>query len=225
MPLTDTAIRSAKPSGKPIKLTDEKGLYLLIAPAGGKLWKLKYRFGGKEKKLSFGSFPEVSLKDARQRRDQARSLLAAGTDPAAAKLAEANAFAEQTKNTFGAVAAEYLDHMGRDGRAAVTIRKARYLYDLMAADLGNSPVTAIRPAQILETLRKVESKGHRETARRMKSLASRIFRYAVATSRAEADPTSLLRGALVAPKVKHHSAITDWNGVGALMRAINGFDG
>lgn len=225
MPLSDTAIRSASAGGSARKLADEKGLYLLLAPTGGKLWKLKYRFAGKEKKLSFGSYPEVSLKEARHRRDNARSLLAAGIDPGAAKRAEVEAKNEGLKNTFGTVASEYLDHMSRDGRAAVTIGKARWLFSLLEDDLASRPIAAIRPAELLETLRKVEAVGHHETARRMRSLASRIFRFAVATSRAESDPTALLRGALVAPKVRHHSAITDWPRVGALMRAINDYDG
>ena len=225
MPLSDTAIRAARAGEVARKLADEKGLYLLLTTTGGKLWKLKYRFAGKEKKLSFGSYPEVSLKEARQRRDHARSLLAAGIDPGAARRAEVAAQEESSKSTFGALAAEYLDHMGRDGRVAVTIGKARWLFSLMEGDLASRPVAEIRPAELLNTLRKVEAAGHHETARRMRSLASRIFRYAVATSRADADPTALLRGALVAPKVKHHSAITDWPRAGALMRAINDYDG
>jgi integrase len=225
MPLSDTVIRSAKKADAARKLADEKGLYLLLTPTGGKLWKLKYRFGGKEKKLSFGSYPEVSLREARQRRDHARSLLAAGIDPGAVKRAEVEAQEESSRNTFGALAAEYLDHMGRDGRAAVTIGKARWLFSLLEKDLACRPVAEIRPAELLETLRRVEGVGHHETARRMRSLASRIFRYAVATSRADADPTALLRGALIAPKARHHSAITDWPRVGALMRAINDYDG
>lgn len=225
MPLSDTSIRSAKAGDVARKLSDEKGLYLLLAPAGGKLWKLKYRFAGKEKKLSFGSYPDVSLKEARQRRDHARSLLAAGIDPGAAKRAEIEAQQESLRSTFGAVAAEYLDHMGRDGRAAVTIGKARWLFSLLENDLACRPIAGIKPAELLETLRKVEAAGHHETARRMRSLASRIFRFAVATSRADSDPTALLRGALVAPKVRHHSAITDWPRAGGLMHAINGYDG
>lgn len=225
MPLSDAAIRRAEPGEKARKLADEKGLYLLVVPGGGKLWKLKYRFEGKEKKLSFGAYPDVSLKEARQLRDAARSQLAAGVDPPAAKRAEAHALAEESRNTFGAVAEDYLIHMSRDRRAAVTIGKARWLFALMAEDLASAPISSIKPAQLLETLRKVEAKGHHETARRMRSLASRIFRFAVATSRAESDPTSLLRGALIAPKVKHHSAITNWEGVAGLMRAIEGFDG
>lgn len=225
MPLTDTAIRSAKVGPKPTKLADEKGLYLLLTPSGGKLWKLKYRTGGKEKKLAFGSYPEVSLKEARRRRDQARTLLASGIDPSEEKKAAARAAEECARNSFGAVAGDYFEHISRSGREAVTVKKSQWLYSLMERDLGLRPITAIQPAELLTTLRKVEAKGHYETARRMRSLASRIFRYGVATSRADADPTSLLRGALIPPKVKHHSAILEPTRVGELLRAIDGFDG
>lgn len=225
MALTDTAIRNAKPGPKPIKLFDERGLFILLQPSGGKLWRLKYRYAGKEKKLSLGIYPDVSLKVARARRDEARTLLANGADPASVKfdlMAEARAAAANTFNTIGE---EYIEKSAREGRAAVTISKTRWLLSLMESDLGNRPITEITPAELLETLQKVEAKGHLETARRMRSLAGRIFRYAVATSRASADPSALLRGALVAPKVKHHSAILEPKAVGELLRAIDGYSG
>ncbi|MDP5280360.1 integrase arm-type DNA-binding domain-containing protein [Sphingomonas sp. DG1-23] len=225
MPLTDTAIRQAKHGPKPIKLFDERGLFLLLQPSGGKLWRLKYRVDGKEKKLGLGTYPDVSLKEARKRRDEARSKLADGIDPAAAKKAANDARREAAGNTFRTVAEEYLDKIAREGRAAVTIGKSRWLYSLIDKDLGSRPVAEIKPAELLSTLQKVEAKGHLETARRMRSLASRIFRYAVATSRAESDPTALLRGALAAPKVKHHSAILEAAAVGELLRAIEGYQG
>jgi integrase len=225
MPLSDTAIRSAKPDAKDIKLSDERGLYLLVAKTGGKLWRFKYRFEGKEKKLSFGSYPDVPLKEARRRRDEARTQLANGHDPSALKKAERAAKGERTRNTFDGVAEEYLTHMERDGRQANTVGKARWLYSLMKDDLGPRPIADITPAEILAVLRTIEAKGNHETARRMRSLASRIFRFGAATSRVSADPTSLLRGALIAPKVKHHSAIVDVKEVGPLLRAIDGFTG
>lgn len=225
MALTDTAIRNAKHGPKPIKLGDERGLFLLLQPSGGKLWRLKYRYLGKEKKLSLGIYPDVSLKVARARRDEARTLLANGADPASVKFdlkAEAKIAAA---NTFKAIADEYIEKSAREGRAAVTIKKTRWLLSLMESDLGKRPITEITPADLLEALQKVEAKGHLETARRMRSLAGRIFRYAVATSRATSDPSALLRGALVAPKVTHHSAILDPKGVGELLRAIDGYSG
>lgn len=225
MPLTDTAIRNAKPKVKPRKIFDERGLFLLVQPSGGKLWRLKYRYLGKEKKLSLGRYPDVSLKMARERRDEARTLLANGADPASVKAQLSHEKREASENTFGKIADEYVTKIEKEGRAAVTIKKARWLLSLMASDLANRPVAEITPAELLSTLQKVEQKGHHETARRMRSLSGRVFRYAVATSRATADPSALLRGALITPTVKHHSALTDPKEVGELLRAIDGFSG
>lgn len=225
MALTDTAIRNAKHGPKPKKLGDERGLFLLLQPSGGKLWRLKYRYLGKEKKLSLGIYPDVPLKVARQRRDEARALLANGADPASVKFDLEAKAKVAAANTFKSIADEYIDKSVREGRAAVTIGKTRWLLSLMESDLGKRPITEITPADLLGTLQKVEAKGHLETARRMRSLAGRIFRYAVATSRATADPSALLRGALVAPKVKHHAAILESQAVGGLLRAIDGYSG
>lgn len=225
MALTDTAIRNAKPGEKPKKIFDERGLFLLVQPSGGKLWRLKYRYLGKEKKLSLGRYPDVSLKVARERRDEARRLLANGADPASVKAEIANEKREAASNTFSTIAGEYVAKIEKEGRAAVTIKKTRWLLSLLEPDLGARPLTEITPADLLATLQRVEAKGHLETARRMRSLSGRIFRYAVATSRASADPSALLRGALAAPTVKHHSAILEHTKVGELLRAIDGFSG
>lgn len=225
MALSDTAIRSAKPSEKPRKLFDERGLFLLVQPSGGKLWRLKYRYLGKEKKLSLGRYPDISLKVARERRDEARTLLANGADPARVKAELASEVQEAAANTFATIASEYVAKIEKEGRAAVTIKKTRWLLSLLEADLGSRPITEISPAELLHALQKVEAKGHLETARRMRSLSGRVFRYAVATSRATADPSALLRGALVAPSVKHHSALVEPAAVGELLRAIDGFSG
>jgi integrase len=225
MALTDTTIRNAKPGAKPKKIYDERGLFLLVQPSGGKLWRLKYRYLGKEKKLSLGVYPDVSLKVARERRDEARTLLANGADPASVKAEIANERREAASNTFSSISEEYISKIEKEGREAVTIKKTRWLLSLMEADLGHRPITEITPAELLAALQKVEAKGHLETARRMRSLAGRIFRYAVATSRGNSDPSALLRGALVAPKVTHHSAILEPAKVGELLRAIDGFSG
>ncbi len=225
MALTEIAIKNAKPGVKPIKLADEKGMFLLLQPSGGKLWRLKYRIAGKEKKLSLGRYPEVTLKNARSRRDKARQLIADGLDPSEVKQEEARAAKLKAGNTFQAVANEYLDKASREGRAAVTIKKSRWLLSLMSPSLGSRPIADITPAELLATLKKVEAKGHLETARRMRSLASRIFRFAVATSRAPTDPAAMLRGALTAPVTKHHSAILDPAKLGELLRAIYGYSG
>lgn len=223
MSLTDTAIRNAKPGAKPIKLGDERGLFLLVQPSGGKLWRLKYRFAGKELKLSLGTYPDVSLKEARRRRDEARTLLAQGIDPGAErKRAQAEADVRRN-NTFAGLAEEYLEKMAADHREAVTIKKSRWLVSLLTPLLGSRPITEITSAELLDALKIVEAKGHLETARRMRSLASRIFRFAVATSRAQGDPSALLRGALAAPRVKNHAAIVDPMEVGRLLVAIDAY--
>ena len=225
MALTDTVIRNAKPGVKPWKLSDEKGLFLLIQPSGGKLWRFKYRIAGKEQKLSVGLYPDVSLKEARNRRDEARAMVAAGADPAAAKREEKLEAELQGANTFASIADEYLSKSSREGREAVTINKSRWLLGLFSPGVRNAPIASITPAQLLSSLKAVEAKGHLETARRMRSLAGRIFRYAVATSRADSDPSAVLRGALTTPKVKHHSAIVDPKRVGELMACIDAYSG
>ncbi|MEG8040055.1 integrase arm-type DNA-binding domain-containing protein [Sphingomonas sp. LR60] len=225
MPLTDTAVRAAKPDLKPRKIADEKGLFLLIQPSGGKLWRLKYRHLGKEKKLSLGRYPDVTLKEARERRDEARRVLASGFDPSVEKRTRQLAAQQDAANTFVVIANEYIDKQEREGLAGATTRKARWLLSLMEQPLGNLPISTITPATLLAALRRVEERNHLETASRMRSLASRVFRYAVATARATSDPAAALRGALTAPKAKHHAAIVDPSGLGALLRAIDGYEG
>ena len=225
MARSDTVIRNTRPAAKPTKVSDEKGLFLLVQPSGGKLWRLKYRMAGKELKLSLGRYPEVSLKEARRRRDEARRMIAEGVDPAAAKR-EAKSRAEAEKaNTFAAVADEYLTKRAREGREAVTINKSRWLVTLFSTSVREAVVGSITPAQLLASLKVVEARGRLETARRMRSLVGRIFRYAVATSRADGDPSSVLRGALTAPRVKHHSAVLDPVRVGQLMGCIDAYSG
>ena len=225
MPLTDTAIKAAKAGAKPRKLADERGLYLLLQPSGGKLWRLKYRHLGREKKLSLGRYPDVSLREARARCDAARKLIATGVDPSEAKRVQKEAALRDAATTFKLVGEEYLNKAQSEGRADVTINKSRWLLSLLEPALGNRPIDAITPADLLAALKRVEKEGHYETARRMRSLASRVFRYAVATSRAQNDPAAALRGALIAPVAKHHAAIVEPAQVGSLLRAIDGYDG
>ncbi len=225
MPLNDVVIRAAKPGPKPAKLSDARGLFLLVQPSGGKLWRLKYRIAGKEKKLSLGRYPEVALKDARERCAEARKLIAAGIDPAEKKRIDRLDATLRAATTFKAVADEYITKSEREGHATVTVGKARWLLSLLEPVMGSRPVDEISPAELLSALKKIEARGHLETARRMRSFASRVFRYAVSTARASADPAAALRGALVAPVAKHHAAILDTKGVGALLRAIEEYDG
>ena len=200
MSLTDTAIRNTKPSLKPRKLADGGGLNLLVTPAGGKLWRLSYRYLGKQKTLALGIYPDVTLAMARERQAETKKLLASGRDPAVqAKLAKITR-AVAAANTFNIVADEYLDKFKREGRAEATVKKAHWLIDFARPDMGPRPISEILPMEVLEVLRKVERRGRLDTARRLRSTISCVFRYAIATARAINDPTYPLKGALTAPK-------------------------
>lgn len=228
MPLTDVAIRNAKPRPKPYKLGDSLGLFLLVQPAGGKLWRLKYRVDGKEKKLSIGSYPEVGLAEARRRRDDARELLSSGKDPSREKKRKKVQAQIQAETTFAAIAAEFCEKRRRDGQKAwapATATRSEYLLSLLKGSIGKLPIADIEPADVLSAVRKIEGKGKLESARRTLQLASAVFRYAVATARLSSDPTRDLRGALTAPTVTHYGAIIDPVRVGELLRAIDGYEG
>jgi integrase len=206
------------------KLHDEKGLLLIVRPTGGRLWRLKYRFQSKEQQLSLGTYPEVSLKDAREGRDAARRLIAEGKDPSTEKKREAIAAAVSAGNTFKVVAEEHIAKRQREGAADATVAKARWHLDRLAK-LHVRPIAEIEAFEVLEILRKLETRGNLEAARQIRAFASRIFRYGVATTRCKTDPAALLIGALTAPKVKNHAAITDPVEVGALLRSIEGYEG
>lgn len=221
MPLTDTAIRNAKANRKAIKLSDGGGLYLLVQRRGAKLWRLAYRLGGKQKLLSFGIYPTVSLADARARREAAKKCLADGVDPSLQRKLEKQA----SFVTFKLVAEELLDKMRREGRATATLVKTRWLLEFSFAAIGERPVAKISAPELLAVLRKVEGRGTYETARRLRSTCGMVFRYAIATGRAERDPSIDLRGALTTPTVKHRATIIEPKAIGALLRAIDGFDG
>lgn len=228
MALSDIAIRNAKPREKPYKMGDSLGLFLLVQPSGGKLWRLKYRVDGREKKLGLGNYPETGLSDARRRRDEARRLLAEGKDPSLEKQREKARSRIEAGNTFGAIADEYCRKRRRDGDrawATATATRSEYLLSQLAISIGRVPVAEIGPADILAAIRKIEDKGNLESARRTLQLASSVFRYAVATVRLSSDPTRDLRGAFLTPKVTHYGAITDPKKAGELLLAIDGYDG
>ena len=210
--LTDTQCRTAKRSDKDRKLFDGDGLYLLVTKSGGKLWKLKYRFNGIEKKLSIGSYPEVSLKEARATALEQRALLAKKVDPSAEKRIRRLQAEIATATTFKSVGEEY-------------IAKARWMLGLLSVSLGTRPVSEIKPLEVLRVLNDLEVKDQLETARKVRALASRIFRYAIATARAEHDPCPALRGAIATPQVKSHAALLDPAAIGGLMRAIRTYTG
>ena len=225
MPLSDTAVRNAKPADKPVKMADEKGLFLLLTPAGGKWWRLKYRYGGKEKLLSLGVYPDVSLKAARERRDEARKLLANDIDPGEQRKAQKTAGEERGANSFEVIAREWYAKFSAQWTPSHGERILRRLERDIFPRLGAKPIADIKPPELLETLRKIEARGALETAHRAMQNAGQVFRYAVATGRAERDPTGDLKGALPPPKETHLAAITKPAEVAALLRAIDDYTG
>jgi integrase len=220
-PLTDIAIRSAKATEKPSKLFDGGGLFLLVKPSGARMWRMKYRVAGREKLLSFGTYPEVSLKNARDKRDDARRLVAAAIDPSAKRKAEKAARAD----TFEAIAREWLLLKSAKLDARTHTKKLARFTALVFPRIGRRPISTITAADLLSVLRKIESRGNNETAHRLRSECGAVFRYAVATGRAERDPTGDLRGALAPVVVRNHPAITDPAKIGELLRAIAGYRG
>ena len=223
--LSDLAIRKAKPREKPYKLSDGAGLFVAVQTNGAKLWRVKYRFGGKEKLLSLGAYPAVSLAFARKRRDEVKEQLAGGTDPSVQKKLEKLAAAKAAQNTFGAVAAELLDNMAANRLAESTLNKNRWMLQVLAAPLSKRPIAEIAAIEILDVLKRIEKSGRRETARKLRSMIGGVFRYAIVTLRAPSDPTSALRGSLLKPLIQHRPAITDEQKLGKLMCTIDEYDG
>lgn len=239
MPLTDTAIKNAKrpPHGKP-KLFDGDGLFLLVPkePTRNKAWRLKYRFGGQEKLLAIGTYPEVSLADARKAKDAAREQLKAGIDPGAKRKAEkAEALAiieaeeaaaiEREENTFEAVAREWFGKHSPNWAASHGDKIIRRLERDVFPWLGQRPIREIEPPELLACLRRIEERGALETAHRAHQNCGQIFRYAVATGRTARDPSGDLKGAIPPAKEKHHASITDPKAIGELLRAMESYKG
>jgi integrase len=225
MLLTDASIRHIKPATKSVKLYDKDGLYLLANPNGAKWWRFKYRFDGKEKLLSLGVYPDVGLKCARQRRDEARRLLAQGIDPAANRKAEKHAAAQRAAHSFEATAMEWLaKHEPRWSKAhthKILSRLARNVFPW----IGDKPITAITPPDVLSVLRKIESRNAIETAHRVLQYCTQIFRYAIATGRTKHNPASDLKEALPPAQRTHFAAITHPARLGQLLRAIDDYPG
>lgn len=220
MSLTDVAIRNAKPREKPFKLSDSGGLFLLVTPSS-KLWRFAYRFGGKQKALALGAYPVVPLSAARLLRDDAKRLLLTGRDPSVERKVQRQA----ANITFQMLADEYVSKVTREGLSESTLSKVRWLLDKACVSFGNRPIGDIKAPEILECLKKVETAGRYDTAIRLRSTCSRVFRFAIATARCERDPTVDLRGALVSPKVKHRAAIIEPSQIAGLLRAIDGYQG
>ena len=225
MALNHIQITNAKSRNKAYKLADSDGLYLFIQPNDAKLWRMNYRHLGRQKTLYFGAWPEVGLAAARQLRDKAREQIAAGLDPAAEKRIDALARKVAADNTFKTIAEEWVAKNEREGRAPITLDKIRWLLGMAYPMIGTLPISKITPQEVLAVLRKVEATGRYESARRMRSVLSRVFRYGIATARADRDVAADLRGALITPKVQHLAAITTPKEAGGLLRAIEGYTG
>jgi integrase len=231
MPLTDVKVRNAKPcvkpdgsiTDKPYRISDERGLYLEVAPTGGKWWRFKYRFGGKEKRLSLGIYPDVSLKEAREKRDSLRKQVAGGVDPSDTRKAEK--LAQAGTDSFEFIAREWHNkqkHTWSDSHANRTIE--RFEKNIFPW-LGKKAINEIKAPELLAVLRRIESRGALDTAHRAHQQCGQIFRYAIATGKAERDIAADLKGALAPVKKKHHASITDPIKVGELLRAIDGYSG
>ncbi len=241
MPLTDTAIRNAKPGAKPIKLFDERGLFLLVTPSGGKWWRFKYRFEGKEKLLSLGVYPDVPLasqtkkneetgkpqktKGARELRDEARELLAQGIDPGANRKAQKSAKADRAANSFEVIAREWFAKYAPNWVESHANRIIRRFEADVFPWIGDRPIADVTAPELLATVRRIEDRGALETAHRVLSNCGQVFRYAVATGRAERDPTDDLRGALPPVKGDHFASTTDPKRVAGILRAMDGYEG
>lgn len=225
MSLSDTAIRKIKPTGKSFKVADERGLHLFVTPSGGKLWRLKYRFEGKEKLISFGAYPDVPLVRAREKRDEARRILADGIDPSEHRKAHQAMRAEVNGNTFEAIAREWYSKQLRSWSPRQAVKVSGLFEKNLYPWLGKRPITEIKAIELLATLRRMEDRGAVETARQALQCCGQVFRYAIATGRAERDITPDLKGALSKSKPKHYAAITDPVKVGGLLRAIDGYSG
>lgn len=225
MKLSEFAIRKAKPKDKAYRLSDGGGLFLLVQPGGSKLWQLRYRWLKKENILSFGSYPIVTLAEARTKRDAAKKQLSEGINPSAQRRLDKIEAETAARRTFGLVADEYIERMVERGAADATVTKTTWLLKDLAKPLSNRPIKDIHPAEILDVLRRIEKSGRRETARRLRGTIGGVFKYAIVTLRADTDPTTALHGALLPPKVVGRAAIIDEREFGKLLLAIDEYDG
>ncbi len=225
MSLTDIKIKALKPKEKPYKISDSKGLYLLINPSGSKLWRLKYRVTGKEKLLALGSYPDVSLKDARFKRDEARQLHADGVDPGAKRKAEKRAKSESAENSFEAIAREWQEKFKIRWSPNHAEKILTRLQNDVFPWLGNRPIAEIEPPELLETIRRIENRGALDSAHRTLQTCGQVFRYGVATGRCDRDTAADLKGALPPVKKSHFSAITKPVELAKLLVDIRGYQG
>ncbi|MGC6399048.1 tyrosine-type recombinase/integrase [Sphingomonas sp. FW199] len=222
--LSVVGIKSLRPKDRPYKVADSDGLFLLVQPSGALLWRYRYKILGQERKLSLGAFPKITLAEARKKRDAVRAQLEDGIDPVEQKRQRRLAAEQSAQTTFALVATEYIAKMRAEGKSPATLKKAEWFLELLEP-IAKRPIAAITPHELLDNLKRIERRGHHETAGRLRAFAGRVFRYAFATLRTETNPADILRGALITPVVKHHAAILDPVQVGALMRAIDDYSG
>jgi integrase len=225
MSLTDMAIRKAKPIEKPQRLFDGGGLYLEVSPAGGKWWRLKYRHLGKEKRLSLGTYPDTGLADARAKRDAARKLLAAGVDPGEHRKAAKAANQERAGNSFEVVSREWFAKQKATWVASHAEKILLRLENDIFPWVGSKPIADVTAKELLGTINRIVDRGAVESAHRVLQNCGQIFRYAIATGRAERNPAADLRGALPKVKQEHRATITDPKAIGSLLRAIDTYQG
>ena len=225
MPLTDSEIEGFEPREQSYKRSDGHALYIFIRPNGSKLWRMSYSFEGKQKTLSFGSYPVVTIEEARDLRTKAKRLLRQDVDPGAVRKARKARRRGRAPDTFDVIADEFLEKRRLDGLAETTLSKKAWMLDFARQEIGVMPIAEIKPRDVLAVLRAIEAKGNYESAKRLRTTIGEVFRYAVATLRAETDPTPVLRGALISPKVRHMPAIVDASGFARLVRAIWNYEG
>ena len=225
MALTATAIKNFKPKDKPVRLADERGLYLLLNPNGSRWWRFDYRFDGKHKTLSFGVYPDVPLKLARERRDEARNLVALGSDPGAQRKAEKQAKAESGSNTFEALGREWIATRGKEWTESYTSKTVSSLERHAFPAIGAKPISEITAPELLALLRAIEGRGTVDMAHRISQHCSAIFRFAISTGRAVTDPVINLRGALSSTKKEHYAALTDPLAFGEFLRDVEKYRG
>ena len=223
--LTAAWVKRARPKSKPYKLSDRDGLYLLIDPSGSRVWRMNYRLRGTQRTITFGRWPELLLGEARAKLLEARRLIANGVDPVEQAKLDKIAQSIAATNTFEAIAKEWLEKIEKEGLAAITLKKARWLLEQTYPALGKRPISEITAQELLLVLKKVEASKRYDTANRIRSTCSQVFRYAIATARAERDICTDLRGALVTARTNHRAAITTPKEAGALLRAIEDYEG
>lgn len=223
--LTDTKLRALKPRASAFRIADTNGLCIEVRPTGAKAWRYRYRHAGNASIITLGEYPSMSLAEARAERDKARALLRGGANPAYVARAQRALQAEHTANTFEAIATEFLAKREKEGMGTGSVARARRLIEKDLASIGNLPITEVTAVGLLAALRKLEQRGIVETAHRARGLAGQVFRYAIATGRAERNPAGDLAGALEQPQTKHFASITEPVKIGELLRAIENYSG